>query len=110
MYARARAEPKGASGVGDGLISTARGRRDEEGPQVRKRGVTLPGGVIASEPGEPTKASNEPGVGPGETARAGTGRGDAGMGRSSRRSSGAVKTLESGLDQFQSEEWVRPCC
>lgn len=38
----ARSDPKGASGVGEGLIGTAVGRED----QLRKRGVTLPGGVI----------------------------------------------------------------
>ena len=40
-----RADPNGPAGVGEGLISMARGR-DPLLPQVRNRGVTLPGGDI----------------------------------------------------------------
>ena len=42
----ARAEPNGPAGVGDGLMSMARGRDVAPPLQERNRGVTLPGGVI----------------------------------------------------------------
>lgn len=47
----ARRFPKGVPGIGDGLISTARGRIALllGPPQVRNRGVTDPGGVMGDD-------------------------------------------------------------